>query len=106
MKYKEVFYTDKYGYSKYFKCQNDMIQSLFRYDPIAGSGINRHFYNANIYRAPKTANLKRDESSFNRDKRRKKELGLWDRWEDDRTRSNYRNKSWKNSKRKNQYKED
>lgn len=98
MKYKEAFGITRFGYTPY----RDVIICLYRYDPVPCSGSK---WNWKFYRTPKTFNLKRDDSKYNRSKRRGKQMGLWDRWEDDYPRADQFDRSWKRStKRKRQFK--
>jgi hypothetical protein len=98
MKYKEAFGITRFGYTP-FRIE-DVIICLYRHDPVPCTGSK---WNWKYYRTPKTSNLKRDDSKYNRGKRRKKEI--WDKWEDDYPRADQFDRSWKRStKRKRQFK--
>jgi len=102
-KYKEQMYTDRFGFNIWDDSQQK-IYCLFRFDPIPAAGIG--WGRSRSYKLPRTANIKRDESPYNRGKRRRKSMGLWNRWDDDDVmRANHNNRNWKScTKRKNQFK--
>ena len=103
MKYKEVFWLNKGGYT-YFRFLSDMIKCEYRYSSIPGVGKNRwsfkHYYNH-----PKTTQELREGYNYpeyTRSKRKKYYLPTsWD----DRPRGDIKQKNWKQcTKRKKQYK--
>ena len=100
MKYKEIFYLTRFGYTPYRLV--DMVTVRFRYDPVPCSGSYRC---GNFYRGIKTTQELRwnyAHKDFTRGKRRKKMLpNTWD----DLPRNDYRDRSWKScTKRRKQYK--
>jgi len=100
MKYKEEFWVTRFGYTGIW--YKDSMTRLFRFDPVPCTGSK---WNWSYYRSPKIANLKRDDSPYNRGKRRKKEMCIFDRWEDDYPRADQFDRCWKRcTKRKRQFK--
>ncbi len=101
MEYKEIFYTNKYGYLPHYI--KDCIQVRFRYDAIPGSSGKWMF--DNFYKTPRTTQELRWNEAHKEYVRGKRRKGyLTNSW-DDVPRSDINSNSWKDcTKRKKQYK--
>ena len=105
MKHGETFYLNKYGFEYFeaYRYSEHKCRCRFRFDPVPGCGTTFYSTLSDTHRSPRTANIKRDESPYNRGKRRM--AWFWDRWEPSISRSNWKTKSWKEcTRRKRQYK--
>lgn len=104
MKYKDLFYTTKYGFVPYYDGDGrKYITCRFRFDPIPGSGET--WWHPRWNRRPRTTQEVKQSFAYPkyvRGKRTKRYLpNSYDEW----TRSDHYDRSWKScTKRKHQWK--